>query len=201
MVGGTGGRRWSRRWRSVLFLSTDRAAGAAVATGAQGIQAFHRAHEFRSHTAGVVCGRPLGTAGQSDGRAHRFSHDGRAKLSSWRVERDLVEVREATAWTTPSGKRPRYGSMKMHSPGHSSADSTTRSSCDSGEGCQAGSTFGLPLRGGIDRGSLAHIGEAVIEENEHIWRNLLTQAIAGAKVLINPHFHVADLLTSEGSRQ
>ena len=57
----------------------------------------------------------------------------RAKLSSWRVERDLVEVREATAWTTPSGKRPRYGSMKMHSPGHSSADSTTRSSCDSGK--------------------------------------------------------------------
>ena len=75
--------------------------------------------------------------------------------------------------------------MKMHSPGHSSADSMVASSWPVGHDREA---FGA-TRVGEDLVAFFDVGEAVVEEREHIGCDLFAQAVAGAEVLIYPDLH------------
>ena len=75
--------------------------------------------------------------------------------------------------------------MKMHSPGHSSADSTTASSMPSGN---VGQTLGA-ARVGEDLVAFLDVGETVVEQGEHGGRDLLAEAVAGAEILVDPDLH------------
>ena len=79
--------------------------------------------------------------------------------------------------------------MKMHSPGHSSADSTTASSMPSGK---LGQTLGA-ARVGEDLVAFLDVGEAVVEQGEDGGRDLLAEAVAGAQILVDPDLHLAVL--------
>ena len=75
--------------------------------------------------------------------------------------------------------------MKMHSPGHSSADSMVASSMPAG-------TFGQAVgaaRVAEDLVAFLDVGEAVVEQGEHRGRDLLAEAVTGAEVLIDPDLH------------
>ena len=76
-------------------------------------------------------------------------------------------------------------SMKMHSPGHSSADSMVASSMAGGHVGQAlGAT-----RVGEDLLAFFDVGEAVVEEGEHVGGDLFAQPVTGAEILIDPDLH------------
>ena len=49
----------------------------------------------------------------------------------------------------------------------------------------------VALRLGEDLAALDHIGEAVVEQREHIGCDLLAQPIAGAQILVDPDLHVS----------
>jgi hypothetical protein len=84
--------------------------------------------------------------------------------------------------------------MKMHSPGHSSALSITASSLLSGKARHTFGTLGVPLGGGIDLVALTDVGEAIVEQGENVGRDLFTEAITSAQILVDPHLHSYDLL-------
>ena len=72
--------------------------------------------------------------------------------------------------------------MKMHSPGHSSADSTTtRRACRRGLRQALGAA-----RVGEDLVAFLDVGEAVVEQGEDGGGDFLAQAIAGAQILVVP---------------
>ena len=80
-------------------------------------------------------------------------------------------------------------SMKMHSPGHSSADSTTASSMPSGH---VGEALGA-TRVAEDLVAFLDVGETVVEQREHGGRDLLAEAVTGAEILVDPDLHLAGL--------
>ena len=49
----------------------------------------------------------------------------------------------------------------------------------------------------FDLVALFHIGQAIVEQSEDSGRNFLTEAVAGAQVLINPNLHSHSSLTIE----
>jgi len=74
-------------------------------------------------------------------------------------------------------------SMKMHSPGHSSEASVTASSIPAG-------TTAMPSapRARSSRPRLFHVGQAVVEQGEHVGADLFAETVSGAQVLVNPNF-------------
>ena len=86
-------------------------------------------------------------------------------------------------WGEAAGSQP--CSMKMHSPGHSSAASATASSRSSGTSGQCR----RPARLVVDLVAFFDVGEAVVEQGEDGRRDLLAQAVAGAQILVDPDLH------------
>ena len=86
--------------------------------------------------------------------------------------------------------------MKMHSPGHSSADSMTASSMAGGH---VGEALGA-ARVGEDLVAFLDVGEAVVEQGEDVGRDLLAEPVAGAEILVDPDLHgaVASLIGRVG---
>ncbi len=94
--------------------------------------------------------------------------------------------------------------MKMHSPGHSSADSITRSKSTVGNSGHSLDTtrMGFP----VEQFLLAEVGgifldvvQTIILTEEHIGSDLGTKAIARTKILINPYFdHYGHLISLPG---
>ena len=80
-------------------------------------------------------------------------------------------------------------SMKMHSPGHSSADSMTASSCPSGMSAMPAAPWGLPFASAKTFDALLHVGQAVVEEREDVRGDLLAETVAGAQILVDPDLH------------
>ena len=81
----------------------------------------------------------------------------------------------------------------MHSPGHSSADSTTESSdCQRTQPCRR--TLRVALRLGEDLVALFHVGKTIVEQREHVGRDFLAKSVAGAEILVNPNLHGWGLL-------
>ena len=79
-------------------------------------------------------------------------------------------------------------SMKMHSPGHASAAWIT--CCDVALGGRAASDPEPP--GSFSgRPRLGHVGDAVLELDEHVGAVVDAQAVAGAQVLVDPDAHGA----------
>ena len=75
--------------------------------------------------------------------------------------------------------------MKMHSPGQSSAASITRWCSRPGTLGQAAGPSGI-----VERvADLGHVGDAVLELDEHVGAVVHAQAVAGAQVLVDPHPH------------
>ncbi len=91
-------------------------------------------------------------------------------------------------WWAPSAPGSSI-SMKMHSPGHSSADSITASSWLSGKLGHALGTLRVALRRGVDLVAFLDVGEAVVEQGEHVGSDLLAEAVAGAEILVDPDLH------------
>src|SRR5207237_2299910 len=52
-----------------------------------------------------------------------------------------------------------------------------------------------PTRVVQHRAAVLHIGEAVVEQGEHVGTELLAQAVAGAEVLVDPDLHGHRLVT------
>ena len=75
--------------------------------------------------------------------------------------------------------------MKMHSPGHSSADSMVASSWPGGHHGEALGPTGV----GEDLVAFLDVGEAVVEEGEHVRGDLFAQAVARAEILVDPDLH------------
>jgi len=51
-----------------------------------------------------------------------------------------------------------------------------------------------PTRFVEDLGAFLDVGEPVVEQGEHVGRDLLTEAVAGAQVLVDPDLHRGSLL-------
>ena len=76
-------------------------------------------------------------------------------------------------------------SMKMHSPGHSSAASLTASFRSLGTRAMPAAPPGS-LR---TRSLYIHVGQVVIEHRKDSQRDLCANAITGAQILVDPHLH------------
>ena len=76
-------------------------------------------------------------------------------------------------------------SMKMHSPGHSSADSIDGLLLPGGD---VGQALGA-ARVGEDLAAFLHVGQAVVEEGEDVGGDLFAEAVAGAEILVDPDLH------------
>ena len=110
-----------------------------------------------------------------------------------RCDRDRSDVRVDGR---PSATCGYSASMKMHSPGHSSADSTTASSMPSGN---VRETLGA-ARVGEDLVAFFDVGQTVVEQGEHGGRDLLAQAVTGAEILVDPDLHRRSSLFRSKSR-
>ena len=91
-----------------------------------------------------------------------------------------------------SGGSGYSASMKMHSPGHSSADSIVASSMSSGMLARPSGPPGLAE----DLVAFLDVGEAVVEQREHGRGDLLAEPVTGAEVLVDPDLHRHWVLTS-----
>jgi hypothetical protein len=89
--------------------------------------------------------------------------------------------------------------MKMHSPGHSSADSMTASSWPSGISASLRRP-GVALRRGEDLVAFLHVRQPVVEQREHVGGDLFAETVAGAEILIDPDLHGGLLLARSGYR-
>lgn len=58
-----------------------------------------------------------------------------------------------------------------------------------GEAGHALGTLGVALCSGVDLVAFLHVGEAVVEQREHVGCDLLAQAVTGAEILIDPDLH------------
>ncbi len=86
--------------------------------------------------------------------------------------------------------------MKMHSPGHSSADSMVMSSWPPGTLGDTIGALGVSLGVGVDGGAIPDVGQTVVEQDENVWGDLLAQTVACAEILIDPHLHGLFLLVT-----
>ena len=80
--------------------------------------------------------------------------------------------------------------MKMHSPGHSSADSIVASSWLPNHCESLGAAWV-----GVDLVAFLDVGQAIVEEGEDIGGNLFAETVAGAEILVDPNLHSALYLT------
>ena len=85
--------------------------------------------------------------------------------------------------------------MKMHSPGHSSADSIDGLVLAVGD---VGEALGA-TRVGEDLVAFLDVGEAVVEQGEHVGGDLLAEPVAGAEILVDPDLHRGVLLLGSWS--
>ena len=79
--------------------------------------------------------------------------------------------------------------MKMHSPGHSSADSMTASSWPSGISAMPSAPCGLPLAVAKIVVAFLDVGETVVEQREHVGSDLLAETVTSAEILVDPDLH------------
>ena len=79
--------------------------------------------------------------------------------------------------------------MKMHSPGHSSADSITASSWPSGISAMPAAPLRVALGLREDLAVLDHVGQAIVEEGEHVRGDLLAETVTRAEILVYPDLH------------
>ena len=173
-----------------------------VATAARGAGAARR-HGSRRDARGAaprLARRGAGGAPRPPhGRPHRLPHRGPLP-GSLRERRPGERVAEGGWPRTSSGVgQPDQGSMKMHSPGHSSADSMTASSWPSGTSARPSAPWALPLAVGEDLVAFLHVGEAVVEQGEDVGGDLFAEPVAGAEILVDPDLHAA--CASLGSRR
>ena len=59
-------------------------------------------------------------------------------------------------------------------------------------GWHHGDSFGA-ARGALHVGALFHVGQAVVEQGEHVGTDLFAETVAGAQVLVNPNLHLGAL--------
>ena len=59
-----------------------------------------------------------------------------------------------------------------------------------GDHSQSLGALGVALLLGEDGVTLPDVRQPVIEKDEHVWGDLLTQTVAGAEILIDPNLHV-----------
>ena len=76
-------------------------------------------------------------------------------------------------------------SMKMHSPGHSSAAWITSTMCRAWHRGHAA----RPARIVEHLARLGHVGDAVLELDEDVGAMVEAETVAGAQVLVDPHAH------------
>ena len=123
---------------------------------------------------------------EGEGAAHRALH--RARLT--RLRPGPRRGDGAPEGPIASDRGAPYGaadqsSMKMHSPGHSSADSMVASSWPAGTLARPFGAAGI----GEDLLAFLHVGEAVVEEREDVRCDLLAEPVAGAEILVDPDLH------------
>ena len=129
-------------------------------------------------------------AGPIDGGATRSPSDGaasgaRRRRTSRRVSTGrCLRRHRSSAPGAPSDVR-QSTSMKMHSPGHSSADSIDGVVHAVGD---VGQALGA-ARVGEDLVAFLDVGEAVVEQGEDVGGDLLAEPVAGAEILVDPDLH------------